>query len=1073
MEQEVDQIAQAIIVASDPAQASLHQQALHFVQSYLKNSAESWKIGLALFVDTNPDGTRKHQVQVRFYGLRILEEFLDNRFDPLPPETFHALQQALVGYIQSEFVLGSAEASAPFIRNKFSHVLTLFFLCTYLEQWPSFFADFFSLLRIQVAQSSTDSGYNPHISLLLFHLVIEISGELADQMLRAARSYSSQRNHRDGKVRDAVRERDAAAINEAVLTIVADSAGTMSSLRKGESDGNMDRLVEVVDWGVRTFGSYVGWIDINLTVTPSTIPLLFSLLSDSSLAIRLASSVAFLRMVAKGLKEPADKLQLFKVLSLGEVLEALEERTRREQVARGEDTDEGEESYREALGRLLNGLGLELAKLVDDNNAPDEVKHEASSMLSDLRPTMLRFLGDSYDDTTSTVFPLLQSILGTLKKMKRSSPQEITNETRDFISSTITALLQKMKWDEDSDLDDMDEDDKHAFESLRKGDLRVHLDSILVIDQDLAISAIQSLVMNTLAAYETGSTLKWNEAELAIYLIYIFGEINKSGGKGRAAFCQAPAVAKERRKGTDYSEYPLTVHGEMLMALVRSGICSYPHNAVSLQFYETCARYGDFFKVRKECIIPLLEAMVGPRGVHHPNQIVRSRVFYLFYKFIKDDRSDIPVELVVTLLNGIRDVLVIEVAIPELENPTEQDLLTEAIGNPGIFDSQLYLFEVVGLLVSLIFKSPDEIAALLLSFVQPLLDELETNLQTVKSTQDVVQIVKVHHVIMALGNIAKGFPDFPEPIPEGYIMPPIRVFRQMTQAIVVSLGAMNVFKPVRDAARFAFARMVATTSSQITDFIPALMSSLIAHFEPTELVDFMNFIGLLMHRLGTEMFHVLNQLVAPLHARITELLASPITGTDDKLTHVDTKKAYLTFLNNIMVNKLHSVFISDQNKPQFVPLIENVIQIAEDASDPASQRLAFSFIGRCISAWGRTMPGSTNGDGAGQGDTLPGFETFIYDRLVPLAFSVPSAPSFNIRDGQMLVVCHEIANFLQIIAGARGEEGYQFLVTVFLPSQGCPPETAVEFATKLRDLDTKNFRKYFTDFVRASKPDSS
>ena len=58
-----------------------------------------------------------------------------------------------------------------------------------------------------------------------------------------------------------------------------------------------------------------------------------------------------------------DKLQLIKVLSLADVLATLEERTRKEQIARGEDTDEGEESYREALGKLLNVLGLELCKL--------------------------------------------------------------------------------------------------------------------------------------------------------------------------------------------------------------------------------------------------------------------------------------------------------------------------------------------------------------------------------------------------------------------------------------------------------------------------------------------------------------------------------------------------------------------------------------------------------------------------------------------------------------------------------------------------------------------------------------
>jgi len=108
-----------------------------------------------------------------------------------------------------------------------------------------------------------------------------------------------------------------------------------------------------------------GWIDINLTVTPTTIPLLFSLLADPSLAIRLATSAALLRIVSKGLKEPEDKLKLIKVLSLAEVIRALEAKTRAQQIERGPDEDEGEESYREALGKLLNALGLEISKLIE------------------------------------------------------------------------------------------------------------------------------------------------------------------------------------------------------------------------------------------------------------------------------------------------------------------------------------------------------------------------------------------------------------------------------------------------------------------------------------------------------------------------------------------------------------------------------------------------------------------------------------------------------------------------------------------------------------------------------------
>jgi exportin-T len=65
---------------------------------------------------------------------------------------------------------------------------------------------------------------------------------------------------RDARVRDAVRERDAARINEAVLTIVVDYAERLQVLRKTTTVTSRETSVvlEVVDWGIRTFGSYAG-----------------------------------------------------------------------------------------------------------------------------------------------------------------------------------------------------------------------------------------------------------------------------------------------------------------------------------------------------------------------------------------------------------------------------------------------------------------------------------------------------------------------------------------------------------------------------------------------------------------------------------------------------------------------------------------------------------------------------------------------------------------------------------------------------------------------------------------------
>lgn len=147
----------------------------------------------------------------------------------------------------------------------------------------------------------------------------------------------------------------------------------------------------------------------------------------------------------------------------------------------------------------------------------------------------------------------------------------------------------------------------------------------------------------------------------------------------------------------------------------------------------------------------------------------------------------------------MRDLLPIVVEITEPEEP-ETDPLTEAISN-STFDSQLYLFESIGILCSLLFRDPSQQSTVLLSLVKPLMDDLSLNYQAFRTNgpNDLIPIVKIHHIAMALGNISKGFPDYPSTIPEGYIMPPLEVFAQMSQGILVCLEAMNIFRPVRDA----------------------------------------------------------------------------------------------------------------------------------------------------------------------------------------------------------------------------------------------------------------------------------
>ena len=80
MEQETEQFVRAIVIAADPSQGALHKQAIEYLQTIQANVAETWQLALSVFVAQGPDGTRRHPVEARFFALKVLDEFLDNKY---------------------------------------------------------------------------------------------------------------------------------------------------------------------------------------------------------------------------------------------------------------------------------------------------------------------------------------------------------------------------------------------------------------------------------------------------------------------------------------------------------------------------------------------------------------------------------------------------------------------------------------------------------------------------------------------------------------------------------------------------------------------------------------------------------------------------------------------------------------------------------------------------------------------------------------------------------------------------------------------------------------------------------
>lgn len=61
-------------------------------------------------------------------------------------------------------------------------------------------------------------------------------------------------------------------------------------------------------------------------------------------------------------------------------------------------------------------------------------------------------------------------------------------------------------------------------------ELRIFLDHLLFLDTETVVNTVRALTLNTLSSFQSGASVPWNDAELAVYLVYIYGEVNKSLG---------------------------------------------------------------------------------------------------------------------------------------------------------------------------------------------------------------------------------------------------------------------------------------------------------------------------------------------------------------------------------------------------------------------------------------------------------------------------------------------------------------------------------------------------------------
>lgn len=392
------------------------------------------------------------------------------------------------------------------MKNKFGQFLSSLLIQTY--GLPPPFTLLPSLLGCMRSHTSSTSrsDLNPVSTDMVLRLLHELSITLgSDATIRAFRS--RERVARDTAIRDEIRASHSVGIANSVWKVIEEGLSKIEQMAAQDiSNGildsqgwNMTKAVEVTCEATTVIGDYASWIDISLIVTPMTMSLLYRLLQQNEVSLRIAAADALLEIATKGMNGE-DKIKLLRALNLTSTISELEKGTRRNK-SQGELSD-GEVSFREHLARLANGVGIDLVRILEGPKSPvanmtkaaSEARAAADEMLLSHLGIILDFLTDEWDELAEAVLPCIGETLAAYKKLRRTGKAAAsgadvpvnqlsaiyTPAKAAFLSRLMNILLVKMKFDDEtewnggggkaaeSDGEDSEEEEIGKFLQLRK-----------------------------------------------------------------------------------------------------------------------------------------------------------------------------------------------------------------------------------------------------------------------------------------------------------------------------------------------------------------------------------------------------------------------------------------------------------------------------------------------------------------------------------------------------------------------------------------------------------------------------
>ena len=410
-----------------------------------------------------------------------------------------------MSHVRQSYAPGSGSADTPHIQNKLMQTMTYLFVALYPSSWQSFFDDFRALAGDQAAIGSA----NTQTTFLYLRVLGQVHDEIADQLV----SRPEEEKKRNTDLKDLIRQRDAQKIAVSWQEIL----GKWREIDLG--------LVEMC---LHAIGRWVSWTDINLVVNQSMISTFLEMAGQQGISdpaspagkVRDAAIDTFSEIVGKKMS-PADKIELILFLNLSQIVgQLLGSPALAEYNSPNYDND-----LAETVAKLVNNIVFDVVKILESDSTNDETRQRADELIRVFTPYLLRFFADQYDEVCSTVIPALTDLLTFLRKLQKKNGA-VPAQYAAILPPVLDAIIAKMKYDETASWGEEDEQaDEAEFQDLRRR-LHVLQQTVTAIDEPYYIETLSRLVNGTFGRLSQGDhSLNWRDLELALYEMYLFGEL--------------------------------------------------------------------------------------------------------------------------------------------------------------------------------------------------------------------------------------------------------------------------------------------------------------------------------------------------------------------------------------------------------------------------------------------------------------------------------------------------------------------------------------------------------------------